>query len=107
MAASGCRIPALVWGRPYACGCWRATSALPRVDPPTRASKTWCPVPWLRCCLTSTRPKRWCSWTAPVHPLDCAGTPLWARLTRRAMDQLELQPGQAVWAQIKAMALVR
>jgi molybdate transport system ATP-binding protein len=39
--------------------------------------------------------------------LDCAGTPLWARLTHRAVEQLGLQPGQAVWAQVKAMALVR
>jgi molybdate transport system ATP-binding protein len=39
--------------------------------------------------------------------LDCSGTPLWARLTRRAIAQLGLQPGQPVWAQVKAMALVR
>lgn len=39
--------------------------------------------------------------------LDCAGTPLWARLTCRAVDQLALQPGQSVWAQVKAMSLVR
>lgn len=39
--------------------------------------------------------------------LDCAGTYLWARLTCRAVDQLGLQPGQPVWAQVKAMALAR
>nr|WP_315465051.1 molybdenum ABC transporter ATP-binding protein [uncultured Rhodoferax sp.] len=39
--------------------------------------------------------------------LDCSGTPLWARLSRRAVDQLALQPGQAVWAQVKAMAVLR
>jgi molybdate transport system ATP-binding protein len=39
--------------------------------------------------------------------LDCQGTLLWARLTRRAVDQLALQPGQSVWAQVKAMALIR
>lgn len=38
--------------------------------------------------------------------LDCAGTPLWARVTRRAVDQLALAPGQRVWAQVKAMALL-
>jgi molybdate transport system ATP-binding protein len=38
--------------------------------------------------------------------LDCAGTLLWARLTRRAVDQLGLHTGQAVWAQVKAMSLV-
>lgn len=39
--------------------------------------------------------------------LGCAGTCLWARLTRRAVDQLGLHAGQAVWAQVKAMALAR
>ncbi|NBW50797.1 MAG: molybdenum ABC transporter ATP-binding protein [Betaproteobacteria bacterium] len=50
---------------------------------------------------------------ADQHPaqalvqLDCAGTVLWARLTCRAVEQLALHPGQSVWAQVKAMALVR
>ena len=39
--------------------------------------------------------------------MDCAGTALWARVTRRAVEQLALQPGLPVWAQVKAMALVR
>lgn len=39
--------------------------------------------------------------------LDFAGTLLWARVTRRAVEQLALQPGQQVWAQVKAMALVK
>ncbi|MDH4450165.1 MAG: molybdenum ABC transporter ATP-binding protein [Rhodoferax sp.] len=39
--------------------------------------------------------------------LDGAGTRLWARVTRRAVDQLALRPGQPVWAQVKAMALIR
>ena len=38
--------------------------------------------------------------------LDAAGTPLLARITRRSWDALGLAPGKAVWAQIKAMALV-
>ncbi|MFH1816986.1 MAG: molybdenum ABC transporter ATP-binding protein [Pseudomonadota bacterium] len=38
--------------------------------------------------------------------LDAAGAPLVARITRRSAAKLELRPGQAVWAQIKAVALV-
>ncbi|MBM3387108.1 MAG: molybdenum ABC transporter ATP-binding protein [Betaproteobacteria bacterium] len=39
--------------------------------------------------------------------LDAAGTPILARLTARAAEQLQLRPGLAVWAQIKAVSLVR
>ena len=38
--------------------------------------------------------------------LNAAGAPLVARITRRSAARLELRPGQAVWAQIKAVALV-
>ena len=38
--------------------------------------------------------------------LDACGQTLLARLTARATHQLQLQPGQAVWAQIKAVSLV-
>jgi molybdate transport system ATP-binding protein len=50
---------------------------------------------------------------ADQHPaqalvkLDASGTMLWARLTRRAVEQLGLQEGMPVWAQVKAMALLR
>ena len=39
--------------------------------------------------------------------LDASGTPVLARLTTRAADQLQLRPGLQVWAQIKAVSLVR
>jgi len=39
--------------------------------------------------------------------LNANGTPVLARLTARATHQLQLQPGMAVWAQIKAVSLVR
>jgi molybdate transport system ATP-binding protein len=39
--------------------------------------------------------------------LDARGTPVLARLTARAADQLQLRPGLPVWAQIKAVSLVR
>jgi molybdate transport system ATP-binding protein len=39
--------------------------------------------------------------------LDASGTMLWARLTRRAVEQLGLREGMPVWAQVKAMALLR
>ena len=45
----------------------------------------------------------------PAHlmvRLDASGTPLLARITRRSRDQLGLHEGQAVWAQIKSVALV-
>ncbi len=38
--------------------------------------------------------------------LDFGQTPLIARLTNRSVAQLGLQPGQDVWAQIKAVALI-
>ncbi|MDP2902303.1 MAG: molybdenum ABC transporter ATP-binding protein [Methylovulum sp.] len=37
--------------------------------------------------------------------LDAAGTPLLARITRRSLHNLALQPGMMLWAQIKAVAL--
>ncbi len=45
----------------------------------------------------------------PAHVLvrlEAGGTPLLARITRRSRDQLQLQPGKSVWAQIKAVALL-
>lgn len=45
----------------------------------------------------------------PAHVLvrlDAAGTPLLARITRRSADQLGVRPGQQLWAQIKAVALL-
>lgn len=38
--------------------------------------------------------------------LDADGTPLLARITRFSRDQLHLHPGQALWAQIKAVAVL-
>ncbi|MGV8917880.1 MAG: molybdenum ABC transporter ATP-binding protein [Pseudomonas sp.] len=38
--------------------------------------------------------------------LDVAGTPLLARITRYSRDQLKLAPGQALWAQIKSVAVL-
>ncbi|MGU9811195.1 molybdenum ABC transporter ATP-binding protein [Pseudomonas sp. LF052] len=38
--------------------------------------------------------------------LDAGGTPLLARITRFSRDQLQLYPGQALWAQIKAVAVL-
>jgi molybdate transport system ATP-binding protein len=38
--------------------------------------------------------------------LDVGGTPLLARVTRRSARQLALAPGQALHAQVKAVALV-
>ncbi|MGH8392615.1 MAG: TOBE domain-containing protein, partial [Pseudomonas sp.] len=38
--------------------------------------------------------------------LDAAGTPLLARITRYSRDQLQLHPGQTLWAQIKAVAVL-
>jgi molybdate transport system ATP-binding protein len=46
---------------------------------------------------------------SPAHVmvrLDAGGTALLARITRRSRDQLGLRPGMAVWAQIKAVALL-
>lgn len=45
----------------------------------------------------------------PAHllvKLEVAGTPLLARITRYSHDQLGLHTGQAVWAQIKSVALL-
>ena len=50
---------------------------------------------------------------ADTHPalalvrLNAGGVPLVARVTRRSADNLQLRPGQSLWAQIKAVALVR
>lgn len=38
--------------------------------------------------------------------LDAGGTPLLARITRFSRDQLQLHPGQQLWAQIKAVAVL-
>ncbi|WLH71184.1 molybdenum ABC transporter ATP-binding protein [Pseudomonas fluorescens] len=38
--------------------------------------------------------------------LDAAGTPLLARITRFSRDQLQVHPGQTLWAQIKAVAVL-
>ncbi|AXO88850.1 molybdenum ABC transporter ATP-binding protein [Pseudomonas parafulva] len=45
----------------------------------------------------------------PAHvlvSLDAAGNPLLARITRYSADQLQVQPGQRLWAQIKSVALL-
>lgn len=45
----------------------------------------------------------------PAHvlvSLDAAGSPLLARITRYSADHLGLHPGQALWAQIKSVALL-
>ncbi len=38
--------------------------------------------------------------------LDAGGAPLIARITRRSLDHLGIAPGQPMWAQIKAVALL-
>jgi molybdate transport system ATP-binding protein len=38
--------------------------------------------------------------------LNAAGTPLLARITRYSRDQLGIHPGQSLWAQIKAVAVL-
>lgn len=38
--------------------------------------------------------------------LDAAGTPLLARITRYSRDQMGVHPGQQLWAQIKAVAVL-
>jgi molybdate transport system ATP-binding protein len=38
--------------------------------------------------------------------LDAAGTPLLARVSHQSVERLSLRPGLAVWAQIKAVALL-
>ncbi len=45
----------------------------------------------------------------PAHVLvrlDAGGTPIIARITRRSLDHLNIAPGQPLWAQIKAVALL-
>ena len=41
-----------------------------------------------------------------IVKLDAGGTPLLARITRRSRDLLALETGKAVWAQVKATALL-
>ncbi|HCL3489311.1 TPA: TOBE domain-containing protein, partial [Pseudomonas aeruginosa] len=38
--------------------------------------------------------------------LDAGGNPLLARITRYSRDQLQLRPGQLLWAQIKSVAVL-
>ncbi len=51
--------------------------------------------------------------TVDAHPsqtlvrLKCGEAVLLARLTSRAVDALSLAPGQAVWAQVKSVALIK
>ena len=42
-----------------------------------------------------------------AHVLIDVGAPLWARIMRRSVDELELAPGQPVYALIKAVAVDR
>ena len=42
-----------------------------------------------------------------AHVLLDVGTPLWARIMRRSVDELELAPGRPVYALIKAVAVDR
>ena len=70
----------------------------------------------LSCPTDSSINNRLCAtivdFTETHHPsqlltrLDVAGTILLARITRRSRDQLGLNVGQQVWAQIKSVALV-
>jgi len=51
------------------------------------------------------------TWPAstPAHvivKLDAGGTAMLARITRRSYDQLGLDIGKPVWAQVKAVALL-
>ena len=39
--------------------------------------------------------------------LDCGGQTLNARLTKRSVASMQLALGQALWAQIKSVAIVR
>ena len=53
--------------------------------------------------------REWRSTDNPAHvlvSLDAAGNTLLARITRYSADQLDLHPGQALWAQIKSVALL-
>ena len=38
--------------------------------------------------------------------LEAGGTPLLARISHRSLERLALRPGMALWAQIKAVALL-
>jgi len=38
--------------------------------------------------------------------LDASGAPLLARISHRSVERLELRPGMALWAQVKAVALL-
>jgi len=41
-----------------------------------------------------------------VRPFGPDGTPtLWARVTRRAVEEMNLQPGMPIWALLKAVVL--
>jgi molybdate transport system ATP-binding protein len=50
--------------------------------------------------------------TPDAHPsqvmgvLKCGAEEVLARVTKRAVDELALQVGQSVWAQVKSVALV-
>ncbi|MEG5266119.1 molybdenum ABC transporter ATP-binding protein [Pseudomonas sp. JDS28PS106] len=41
-----------------------------------------------------------------IVQLDAGGTPLLARITRYSFDQMQIQTGQRLWAQIKAVAVL-
>jgi molybdate transport system ATP-binding protein len=38
--------------------------------------------------------------------LEASGAPLLARISHRSVERLQLQPGMALWAQVKAVALL-
>ena len=42
-----------------------------------------------------------------AHVLLDVGAPLWARIMRRSVDELELSPGRPVYALVKAVAVDR
>jgi len=62
--------------------------------------------------IINALPARIVSLGGDAHPalalvkLDVDGTPVLARLTQRSADQLGLAPGQHVWIQVKAVALM-
>ena len=39
--------------------------------------------------------------------LDVGGTPLIARISRRSRNELRIEPGASVWAQVKSVAVLR
>jgi molybdate transport system ATP-binding protein len=58
----------------------------------------------LPCVVDSVMPD-----THPAQALlrvNCGTSPLLARITRRAVDELRLQPGTQAWAQVKSVALI-